>query len=143
MHDCTVEGRGAPGNPDPPLARDRLVDDAEDRTSAAHQRDQCAEQRNPANKRLRPVNRVQDPDELGILPHTAEFLADDAVLRESCLDQRSHLFFGGPVGRRHRAQIGLVVDREGLAEIWANDLPRRVSERCRESSIGVELAQRR
>ncbi len=44
----------------------------------------------------------------------AELLAENTVLGKSPFDQRPHRLLGGAVGDGHRAQIGLVVDRERL-----------------------------
>ena len=71
----------------------------------AGQRDQCAEQRHAADKGFRAVDRIQHPDEFGIVAGAAELLADDAVLREPLLDQRSHRRFRRAVGGGDRAQI--------------------------------------
>jgi hypothetical protein len=54
------------------------------------QRDQRAEQRDPADERFRPVNRIEDPDEFGILAHSPELLAEDAVFGKMPFDQRPH-----------------------------------------------------
>ena len=126
--------RGRPaGGADPALARDRLVDDAEDRPARGGQRDQGAEQRHAADEGFGAVDRVEHPDEFGVLALAAEFLADDAVLRETA----------AAISRRIAAsaarsaigdgrQIGLVVDRDRLAEIGADRLSRRVGEVDRE-----------
>jgi hypothetical protein len=97
---------------DPALARDRLVDDAEDRPAVPRQRDQRAEQRHAADKGFGAVDRVEHPDEFGVVALAAVFLADDAVLGKPRGDQPPHRQFGGAVGGGDRAQIGLVVDRE-------------------------------
>ncbi len=92
------------------------------------QGDQGAEQRHPADKRFGPVDRVQHPDELGILAHPAELLADDPMLRKAALDQIAHRLLGAAVGGGHRAQIGFVVYRQRLAEIRPDRVPRRVGQ---------------
>ena len=107
----------------------------------AGQRNQCAEQRNAADKGLRAVDRIQHPDEFGIVAGAAELFPDDAVLREPVLDQRSHGLFRRPVGRGHRRQIRLVVDRERLAKIWPDHLARRIGQAQRERKKFVDFAR--
>ena len=92
----------------------------------------------PADKGFGPVDRVEHPDELGILAHPAELLADDPVLRKVALDQVAHRHFGGAVCGGHRAQIGLVVYRERLAEIRSDRPPRRVGQFGGERQAAVE-----
>ena len=124
---------------DPPLIRYRLVDDAQDRAAAPGQRDQCAEQRNPADEGLGSVDRIENPDELGILAYPAELLPDNTVPRKMRLDQLAHRRFRRPIGGGHRGQIGLVVDDQSLAEMRANYCAGGVGQAQRESEKSVEL----
>jgi hypothetical protein len=128
----SVEGRRSPGGADPALARNWLVDDAEDRPALICQRDQRAEQRHAADEGFGAVDRVKHPDEFGRLALRAELLADDAVLGEARRDQLAHRRLGGAVGHRHRRPVGLVVDGDPLAEIRADRLSSRVGEVGRE-----------
>ena len=105
---------------DPALARDRLVDDPEDRPPVLGQRNQGAEQRHAADKGFGAVDRVEHPDELGIGALAAVFLANDAVIGKARLDQLPHRRLGGAVGGGDRAEVGLVVDGEPGAEIRAD-----------------------
>ncbi len=79
---------------------------------------------------------------LGAVAHAAELFADDAVIREVPLDQRAHGRFRRPVGGGHRAEIGLVLDRQRLSEIRPNCFPRRIGELQCKREIGVELGLR-
>ena len=60
--------------------------------------------------------------------HPAEFLADDAVVRKTLLDQRRIAISAARSAAVTGRQIGLVVDRERLAEIGPNRFPRRIGE---------------
>ena len=67
----------------------------------------------PADEGFGAVDRIEHPDELGVLALAAEFLADDAVIGKARRDQPAHRRLGGAVGGGHRRQIGLVVDLSG------------------------------
>ena len=75
------------------------------------QRNQSAKQWHAADKGFGSVDWIEDPDELGIFARSAEFLANDAMLRKSLLDQFAHCLLGGAVGGGHRGLVGLVVYR--------------------------------
>ena len=105
----------------------------------AGQRDQGAEQRDPADKGFGAVDRVQNPDELGILARWPELLAEDAVLRKVPLDQRPHRRLRRTVGNSYRGQIGLVLDRDRLAEMRADFGAGGIGEAQREGDKGVEV----
>ena len=83
-----------------------------------HQRDQRAPGRKARNKGFGAVDRVQHPDIFGILALVAEFLADNAMLREIGLDQPAHHRFGGAVGFRHGIEIAgaFIVDAKRRPE---------------------------
>ena len=57
----------------------------------------------PLMKDFVPSIGSEHPDELGLLAHPAEFLADDAVPGKLPLDQRPHRLFCRAVGGGHRA----------------------------------------
>ena len=81
----------------------------------------------PEMKDLVPSIGIEHPDEFGIGPLGAEFLADDAVGRELLPDHGPHGGFGGAVGGRHRiegAAAALVLDPERGAEERADRVPR-------------------
>ena len=120
------------GGADPALARDRLVDDAEDRPARMGQGDQRAEQGHAADEGFGAVDRVEHPDELGVLALAPELLADDAVSGKARAYQPPHCFFHGAVGHGHRRQVGLVVDFYVLAKIRADRRSGRVGEFGRE-----------
>jgi hypothetical protein len=52
-------------------------------------------------------------------------------------DQPPHRHFGGAVGDGDRRQVGLVVDREGLAKMGPDRLSRRIGEEGREGEVLV------
>jgi hypothetical protein len=100
---------------------------------AVGERDQRAPRRHAGDERLRPVDRIEVPDVVGVRPVGAEFLADHPVVRELAANQRSHRLLGSAVGRRHRIEGGaaaLVLDAERGAEIGQNHLAR-----CRRQSV--------
>jgi hypothetical protein len=61
--------------------------------------------------------------------NSAVFLAEDAVSGIARADQRPHRRLGAAIGDGDRAQIGLVVDRERLAEVGADDIASRIGQR--------------
>jgi hypothetical protein len=56
-------------------------------------------------------------------------------------DQLPHRRFGGAVGRRHRAVVGLVVDRDGLAEKGPNRITGGIRKAVCKVEKGLEIAQ--
>jgi hypothetical protein len=85
----------------------------------------------PRHERLRAVDRVEDPDELGVGPLGPEFLADDAVLREPLADEAAHELLGAAVGGRDRGMVRLELHLNvGAAEKGADEM-RRSARRAR------------
>ena len=105
------------------------------------QRDQRPEQRHARDEGFRAVDRVEHPDELGILALAAEFLADDAVIGKPGRDQPPHRRLGLAVGNRDRRQVGFVVDRQFLAEIRPDRRPGGIGEVGRQRNERIEIDQ--
>ena len=90
--------------------------------------DQRAEQRAPADERLGAVDRVEVPDQLGIRALAAELLALDAVVGIARADQLAHRALGLAIGDRHRAGVGLALDRDRRAVVARDDRGRRIGQ---------------
>ncbi len=100
-----VQRRLLPHRADPALADDRLVDDADDRPTIPHERNQRAEDRPTGDEAACAVDRIEHPGPWGVGPNRAIFLADDAVRRAKSLDDVAHRDFGGLVGLGHRRGV--------------------------------------
>jgi hypothetical protein len=59
------------------------------------------------NEAARAVDRIEDPDPLGIGANRSMFLADDAVIGAFPLQYRADRGLGGAVGLRHRRLVRL------------------------------------
>ena len=91
------------------LADEGLVHHPEHRRALVQQRDQRAPDRKSGDEGFGAVDRIQHPDIFGVLALVAEFLADDAVLGEICLDQPPHHRFRGAIGFGDRIEIVAVL----------------------------------
>ena len=121
-----IPGAALTGGPEPALAEDALVDHAEDGAVRPGQRDQRAEQRTPDHERLGAIDRIEPPHELGIQALAGELLAVDAVLRIGRADQRAQDLLGLAIGDRHRAGVGLALDRDWRPIVLAHHRAGRV-----------------
>ncbi len=107
------------------------------------ERDQRAEQRDAADKGFGAVDRVEHPNELGVLAHPAIFLADNPVRREPRFDQLPHRRLGRAIGNGDRRQIGLVVNLDRGAKMRADRRPRGIRQLGGEREASVEVGRHR
>ena len=131
---------GARARPEP-LARERLVHEAQDDILALEQPDERAPKRRAHDEGARAVDRVDDPAEACVRAHLPQLLADEAVVGTACGDRAPDRALGGAVGGRHRiegAVARLVRDGQRPAEIGADDGGGSVGELVREGEQGRE-----
>src|SRR5512132_1222487 len=113
------------------LAGERLIHHAEHRLARAQQGDQCAPGRHAADERLRAVDGIEDPDVFGVGAVLAEFLTDDAVVREGTANERAHRRFGRVIGGGHGIETAgapFVLNAQRRAEEWQDRFAR---DRCK------------
>ena len=91
------------------------MDRAEHRPAGVEEGDQRPEERAAGDEGLGAVDRVEDPDELGVGPVGAVLLAEDAVVREAPADRLAKERFGLAVGDRDRRLVRLELDVEVVA----------------------------
>ncbi len=139
----------AGGRADEDLARIGLADRAQHRTSLMAQADQGGPQRQAGDEGARAVDRVQDPDELGVRAVFAILLADHAVIGIALGDQLADRRLGAAVGFRHRIEGGVAFTRQVLARALVFQPvvgPEQRQDRRRRSAVevddeGVELSE--
>jgi hypothetical protein len=104
---------------------------AVNRGAVARQPDQGAPERQPGDEGAGSVDRVEDPNVLGVGTFGAELLAVDAVCRKGLLDELPHHGFAGTVGLGHGiegAAARLVFRSKGRAEKGQDGLAGRGGE---------------
>src|SRR5579883_541845 len=130
-----------PGRADPAFARDRLVDDAEDRPVLLRQRDQGAEDRAARDKGAGAVDRVEHPAARRVRAVDPVFLALDSVAWEPLGKHRAHRLLGAAVGDRDRAAIGFDCGADAGAEKGADHRPGHVGRRLGRGEQRVEVGR--
>src|SRR5262249_23643308 len=92
--------------------------------------------RHAGNERLRPIDRIEHPDIFRVGSFLAEFLTNDAMVRERAANERAHCRFGRVVGSGdgiESARATLVLDAQRRAEEWQDGLARHRRELVDES----------
>ena len=139
-HEAAAAGRalvaGACAVAPEALADEGLVHHAEDRRAVAGEADQRAPDGDAGDEGLGAVDRIEDPDVLGVDIFVAIFLADDAVAGKGALDELAHRRLAGPVALGdgiEAAEPGLVLDADGGAEEGQDRLSRQAGEVAHEA----------
>src|SRR5262249_13441166 len=104
-----------------PLAGEWLIHHPEHRLARSQQRDQRAPSRHAGDEGLRPIDGIEHPDVFRVGSLLAEFLANDAMVRERAANKRAHRRFGRVVGggdRIESARATLILDAKRRAEDW-------------------------
>jgi len=108
---------------DSELTERRLVDGAEHRLALMEEADEGGPKRDAGDEAFGAVDRIEHPDPLRASVFTAEFLPNNAVIREARFDHLPHNFFSAAIG----GGDGRVVDLElnggaGIAEIRSDEV---------------------
>mmetsp|Transcript_32083 Transcript_32083/g.88644 ORF Transcript_32083/g.88644 Transcript_32083/m.88644 type:complete len:319 (-) Transcript_32083:113-1069(-) len=138
-HGLAVQRGTMAHDTDPTLVEDTLVNDANERTTLVAQPDESSEKRLPGDERLRAVDGVEHPAEVGVGADAPQLFAEDAMFRVFRLDHLAHRRFRVPVRDCHRAHrvralsLDLLFHRDGAPPKRQDFLPRYVREPLREA----------
>ena len=94
--------------PDPAFFEDRLIDHAQNRRAILAQCDERAEQWFAGNESFGAIDRVQDPNIVGLKIFRPMFLTKNAVIRAFSFKHGANSSFGLPVGGGYRARVSLI-----------------------------------
>ena len=113
--------RAAPPVCPEPFAGKRLIHEAEHGLAIVDEADQRPPERTAHDKGARTVDGIQDPLVAAGARHGGEFLAKDAVIRETFRDGGTNGALSSPIGGRYRVvprTASLVLHNKGMPEIW-------------------------
>ncbi len=96
--------------------------------------------RDAGDERLRAVDGIEHPHELGVGAVAAEFLANDTVRGELRLDQFPHQLLGAAVSEGHGSGVTLRLDdKVRTAEIRPDEVAALAGELGEEGAIGRQI----